>query len=281
MKPKGLILLIGGAEQRGEEAPDIEQDESDFTPYEIFKKILKEVHIKKILFITSGKDLHKETQEDYKKAFKKLGFKAIDFIFIESREDGENEDHIEKAKKAGVVFFTGGDQFYHATLLGGTSLITAIKDKYIHTENFIIAGTSAGAMVIPSVIIASGGQTEALLHQNLVISSGFSLLPHCIVDTHFIKRGRFSRLTHAILLNPEKLGVGLGEDSAVLIRNGEEAECIGSGMVIIIDGSEIKQSNIAEAKEGEPIYLSNVKAYFLVRGCKFLLKKRKFIPPKS
>nr|WP_282433143.1 Type 1 glutamine amidotransferase-like domain-containing protein [Legionella gresilensis] len=144
-----------------------------------------------------------------------------------------------------------------------------------------MAGTSAGAMVIPSVIIASGGQTEAILHQKLAISSGFSLLPEGIVDTHFIKLGRFSRLAHAILLSPEKIGIGLGEDSAVLIRQGEEAECIGSGMVIIIDGSEIQQTNIAEVEEGEPIYLDNVRAYFLVRRCKFLLKEHKFIPPKS
>ncbi len=136
-------------------------------------------------------------------------------------------------------------------------------------------------MVLPSVIIASGGETEALLFHNIVISSGFGLLPQCIVDTHFIKRGRFSRLTHAILLSPEKLGIGLGEDSALVIYNGNEAQCTGSGMVVIIDGTEIRQTNIAHAKEGEPVYLDNIRAYFLVRGCKFLLKERKFIPPKS
>ncbi|STX55642.1 cyanophycinase [Legionella beliardensis] len=280
MKPKGIILLIGGAEQRADEAPDIEQDESNFNPYEIFKEILKATPSKHIVFITAGKDLHKETRKNYTNAFKKMGFKTIDFMFIEKRENAENEKYLQKIKSAGVIFFTGGDQFYHATLLGGTSFIKAIKEKYFHTKNFIVAGTSAGAMVIPSVMIASGGQTEALLHQNLAISSGFSLLPECIVDTHFIKRGRFSRLAHAILLNPEKLGIGLGEDSAVLIRQGNEVECVGSGMVVIIDGSEIKQTNITEVKEGEPIYLDNIKAYFLVRKCKFLLKEHKFIPPK-
>ncbi|MGQ3888567.1 cyanophycinase [Legionella sp. CNM-1927-20] len=281
MKPKGIILLIGGAEQRDDEGPDIKKDEYGFNPYEIFKEILNECPSKKILFITSGKDLHDETKKNYANAFRKIGCKTIDFIFIEKREDAEVERNLQKAKSAGVVFFTGGDQFYHATLLGGTTLIKTIKEKYYRTKNFIVAGTSSGAMVIPSVMIASGGQTEALLHQKLDISSGFSLLPECIVDTHFIKRGRFSRLAHAILLNPEKLGIGLGEDSAVLIRHSNEAECIGSGMVIIIDGSEIKQTNIAEVEEGEPIYLDNVRAYFLVRGCKFLLKEHKFISPKS
>ncbi len=139
MKPKGTIVLIGGAEQREDETSGIEKDESDFEPYEIFKKILKECPIKKILFITSGKNLLKKTQNNYESVFKKMGFNAINFMFIKNREEAENEDYLNKVKSAGVVFFTGGDQFNHATLLGGTALIKVIKDEYLHRKNFIIA----------------------------------------------------------------------------------------------------------------------------------------------
>src|SRR5206468_3566390 len=138
-----------------------------------------------------------------------------------------------------AVLFTGGDQFKLSAILGGTPIVQVIKDRYQHDKQFIIAGTSAGASVMPKIMIYEGGVREALLKDDLKITSGLGIFDTCIVDTHFIHRGRFGRLAHAVMMNPEALGIGLGEDTVFIIKKGVDGECRGSGMIVIIDGNEI------------------------------------------
>ncbi len=97
------------------------------------------------------------------------------------------------------------------------------------------------------------------------------------MDTHFIKRGRFARLAHAVILNPTCLGIGLGEDTALVISDGNQAECIGSGMVILIDGSKISATNIHIASGLTPIVVENLKVNILAEGSRYLFKERKMI----
>jgi cyanophycinase len=132
-----------------------------------------------------------------------------------------------------------------------------IINKYKKESEFLIAGTSAGAMAMSEVMISGGGKEEALINSDLELSTGFRILPECIIDTHFIKRGRFARLAHAIVLYPRKLGIGLGEDTALIIKEGSVAECRGSGMVVIIDGRYINKTNIKIAHADDPIFLAN------------------------
>ena len=124
-------------------------------------------------------------------------------------------------------------------------------------------------------VVCGGGISEALLGSDLHTASGLGLLENCIIDTHFIKRGRFSRLAHAVVINPGNLGIGLGEDTALIITNGCEAECRGSGMVVIIDGAEIEQTNISEVEENAPVYVENFKVHLLVEDCRFNLETRR------
>jgi len=149
----------------------------------------------------------------------------------------------------------------------------------MHDEGFIVAGTSAGAMVMSEIMICGGGTGEALLGADLHTASGLGLLSNCIIDTHFIKRGRFSRLAHAIVINPANLGIGLGEDTALIIHNGNEAECRGSGMVVLIDGANIEQTNISEAEEDSPVYVENLKVHLLTENCRVNLETRKMTAP--
>jgi cyanophycinase len=152
-----------------------------------------------------------------------------------------------------------------------------IKEKYLKDKNFIVAGTSAGAMAIPKLMIYEGGKHEAMLKEDLKIASRLGILDLCIVDTHFIKRGRFGRLAHAVVMNPETLGIGLGEDTALIIKNGYDAECRGSGMVVIIDGNEILKTNVTEIEDNDPIFVKNLKVDLLIKGNKFSIKERKMI----
>ncbi len=151
----------------------------------------------------------------------------------------------------------------------------------MYSDDFLVAGTSAGAMVMSSVMIGRGGREEALFNKDLDMRPGLGLIDSCIVDTHFIKRGRFSRLAHAIIKNPEKLGIGLGEDTAMLIKDGNVGECRGSGMVVIIDGDEISETNIDKVSENAPIFVENLKVHLLVKGCVFSLEDRKLLKAKD
>ena len=161
--------------------------------------------------------------------------------------------------------------------LGGTDAIDAVKEKYTNDKDFVVAGTSAGAMAMSKIMISEGGIHEAILKDDLKITAGLGVFDTCIIDTHFIKRGRFGRLAHAITMNPEALGVGLGEDTALIIKNGFEAECRGSGMVVIIDGNEIGQTNITSITDGEPVFVENLKVHLIVKGNRFSFRDRKMV----
>lgn len=279
MTPKGKLLIIGGAEDKVGQPPDIIEQMGEFTRYEILRELLPLSPPKKIEIVTTGSEVQEEVKKTYQKVFNELGYCHVGFMPINKRIETNNKNYLARAEEAGVIFFTGGDQFRLSTILGGTAFVDIIKSRYLEDSDLIVAGTSAGAMVMSSVMIMAGGLTEALMYRNLNISSGLGLLPSCIIDTHFIKRGRFGRLAHAIIMNPEQLGIGLGEDTALVINNGTQAECRGSGMVVIIDGRDITKTNITTVQEGEPIFVENLKVHLLVKGCYFSLSKRELSNP--
>lgn len=279
MIPKGKLLIIGGAEDKVGQPPDIIEQMKEFTRYEILSELVPHSKNKKIEMVTTGSEVQDEVKKTYQKVFHELGYSNIGFIPIKERDETLKKNYLSRAEEAGVIFFTGGDQFRLSTILGGTPFVDVIRARYMEDDDFIVAGTSAGAMVMSSVMIMGGGMTEALMYRNLHTSSGLGFLPSCIIDTHFIKRGRFGRLAHAIIMNPEQLGIGLGEDTALIIKNGSEAECRGSGMVVIIDGRNINQTNITTVEEGEAVFVENLKVDLLVKGCHFSLSERKLANP--
>lgn len=278
MIPKGTLLIIGGAEDKGDnQSPDMEFKSYAFEHFEILKLLLKGK--KRIEVITTASETQKDVKKEYEQTFKKLAFNNIGFIPIENKADARLPKFIKRTEEADAIFFSGGDQFRLSTILGGTPLIDVIAKRYKEDENLVVAGTSAGAMVMSEIMINEGGNKEALLKDDLKLASGFGLLKHCIIDTHFIKRGRFGRLAHAVIISPGLLGIGLAEDTALLIKNGKEAECLGSGMVVIIDGTEIGQTNILDVEEDYGIFVENLKVHLLVKGCRFNLKTRTLANP--
>jgi cyanophycinase len=282
MSPKGTILIIGGAEDKGDAGKlEMKGKNKDFENFEILKELLPNGHgkSKKIEIITSASSVPDEMKKMYKQAFSKMGFPGISFIEIENKEQAREASFEKRIYDAHSVLFTGGDQFKLSALLGGTPIVDAIKEKYNHDKDFVIAGTSAGASVMPKLMIYEGGVREALLKDDLKISSGLGIFDTCIVDTHFIKRGRFTRLAHAVMMNPEALGVGLGEDTVLIVKKSVDAECRGSGTVVVIDGNEIEQTNIVEADKDTPIFVESLRVHLLAKGCLFSFKDRKFARP--
>lgn len=270
MVPKGRLLLIGGAEDKGENQVPIAAHNKQFVHLEILKELVSENSLDdRIEVITTATGFPLEIRASYEKAFGKVGYTNVGFLDIHNIADTKNSEYLDRVNKADTIMFCGGDQFKIATIIGGSPISDAIYKRYKTDSNFTVAGTSAGAMVMSKLMIQSGGTNEALIDYDLRISSGLGLIEDCIIDTHFIRRGRFGRLAHAVISNSNQLGIGLGEDTALLIRKGRKAQCLGSGMVVIIDARHIEQTNVSDVEKGDPIYVDNLRVHLLVRNCEF------------
>ncbi|MCP0914543.1 MULTISPECIES: cyanophycinase [Legionella] len=274
MNCKGQLLLIGGAEDIGDEYAQQEREENrKFEEFEILKDVVnKASRDNRIEFITTGTRQPEAVRARYEEAFDKMGYSCPNFTYIEEKEEAHDKNILARIEKADVVFFTGGDQSRLAQILCGTPLTQLIKKRYEEDANFLIAGTSAGAMFLSALMIEEAPVTEALLKDTVKVAGGFGVVPFCIIDTHFIKRGRFGRLAQAVISNSEHLGIGLGEDTAISVKKGTEATCIGSGTVVTINGKFVKNTNLSKAREREPIFIENLVVNILVKGCRFSLE---------
>lgn len=172
--------------------------------------------------------------------------------------------------------FSGGNQMRLSVTDGGTEFLAIMKKRYME-EDFLIAGTSAGAMAMGKTMIYEGNATRAHLKGEVKITSGLGFIDSIIIDSHFEKRGRFGRLAQAVATNPSSIGIGLGEDTGMLITEGNKMEAIGSGLVVIVDGHEILHSNIADIPEGNPISIENLKVHFCEKGNGYIISDRKFL----
>jgi len=260
----GKLIIIGGAVDKGSfTETDLDKNainNLNFFETGILKRIINESKHKensRIEVITTASVIPKEIGPEYVKAFEYLNAKNIDILNIERREQAADKTILERLKAADIVMFTGGDQLRLTSILGGTPFHDILLDKY-HNEEFIYAGTSAGAAAASNNMIYQGSSSEALLKGEVKISSGLGLIDGVIIDTHFVQRGRIGRLFQAVVGNPRVLGIGLGEDTGLLITNNKQMEAIGSGLVILVDGREIKDTNLTQVELGQPISISHL-----------------------
>lgn len=279
MIPKGKLLIIGGAEDKADESPDIKEKNRDFIANELLEELIpKKIRARHTVeVITTASTDPAEYIKAYRKTLKALGYSRVGFISITTREEAHDSKLVERIEKAKAVLMTGGDQFRLSSILGSSPLVKAIGDKFKSDKDFVLAGTSAGAMVMSRTMLHRGENNEAMLKGDVHTAAGFGFIECCIVDTHFIERGRFGRLAQAVIANPVCIGVGLGEDTGLVIKKGNEATCYGSGMVIVIDPTEVKYTNIAYAEENTPINVEGLKVHIMVHGDRFVLSERQFI----
>lgn len=264
MEIKGKLIIIGGAVDKGSfSETNLDRNAPknlNFFEEGILKRIIKESknkELSRIEVITTASKIPREIGPEYVKAFSYLGADNVDVLHIERREQASEPEVLQRLKVADVVMFTGGDQLRLTSILGGTPLDELLIDKY-HNEEFIYAGTSAGAAAASSSMIYQGSSHEALLKGEVKITSGLGLIDDVIIDTHFVQRGRIGRLFQAVVGNPKVLGIGLGEDTGLLIMNGRKMEAIGSGLVILVDGREVKDTNLTQVEMGQPISINHL-----------------------
>lgn len=261
MDIKRNLIIIGGAEDK-----------------EGNKEILKEVCSSidkdkdKLLIATLATEEPVEAGKRYRNIFSSLGVKNISILNISERTEGFLEGNVKLIIEAGLIFFTGGDQLRITSLIGGTPVGYAIKEGY--EKGCVYVGTSAGASAACDNMIVAGEDEESARKCTLKMSPGLGLIENVIIDQHFIQRGRIGRILTGIAQNPSVLGIGIDEDTAIVVYNNSFLRVIGSGAVYIIDGRDISYTNVSEQYQEEILSIFNVKMHILKKGNAFDLSKR-------
>lgn len=274
-EPKGTLIPIGGNEDKGAEVS--EQYNLEFISEGILYQVVQESGGPDGLFVVipTASSIPEEVGENYLYAFAKLGCKNVSILDIRNREESEDPAHLKLVESANCVMFSGGDQSKITNKIEGTSLHDLIAERYQNDSSFVIAGTSAGAMAMSKHMIAGGSSAESFVKGAVRMYHGLSLLPNIMIDTHFIQRGRFGRVSEAVAIHPELLGLGLAEDTGLIIKKGNELTVIGSGMVIVFDGHHITHNNHKFSEENTPLTLTDLRVHVLSNSDKFFLKERR------
>ncbi len=210
---------------------------------------------------------------EYVKTFKELEAANTGILAISDRKEADAPETLERLEKADAVFFCGGDQLRLTAILGGTQFHNLLQER-LKKDDFMFAGTSAGAAAASESMLVQGNSDRAAYKGEVVTTTGLCLLKNIIFDTHFIARGRIGRLFEIVVSNPTVLGVGLDEDTALLIQN-DKMEAVGPGMTIILDGLSITDTNLLQIREGAPLSVSDFTLHVMSKTDVFDIKKRK------
>jgi cyanophycinase len=264
----GTLIAIGGAEDREQELEVLSKVFS-YTPEDSDE----------VTVIATASGVPEEILPVYEEAFQRIGASKVHCLSVRERQDAADPANIELIQRSGVVFFTGGDQLRLTNVLGGSDMLKAIRNHY--ANGGVIAGTSAGAVAQSTTMIYNGGAADALHKGAVKMSSGLGFVEGIIIDSHFLERGRFTRLMEVGATNPEYLGVGLGEDAAVIVHRNRVLEAIGTGHVIIVDTRDLASSNIADLAMGEAVAIENVVMHALISGHGFDIDARKYLDPEA
>lgn len=263
-KQRGFVIPIGGGEDRIED-PVILQRFIDMCGG-------KDARI--VIIPTASKQV--KTGPNYESVFNELGARKSVSLLINSRDDARRSEYLEEIEKASGIFMTGGNQLRLSTILGGTPVAQAVRR--LNAVGVHVAGTSAGAAIMPEHMIA-GGPTGALPNeQGVTFAPGLGLINKLILDQHFSQRNRLGRLLSAVSYNPFAVGIGICEDTAAFIGPDGVLDVMGSGTITVVDPSDLEYSSMAEAQSGESITLIGLKLHLLSNGAKYCLNTRQASP---
>jgi cyanophycinase len=279
--PKGKLIAIGGAEDKGTdlEKGEIHRNNLNFFELGILRRLAEEAGgtTSRIEVVTTASMIPNEVGANYLNAFSKIGCMNVGLMHIRNRFDAADEDYLERIKVCDAIMFSGGNQMRLTATFGGTEFLRILLERY-QNEAFVVGGTSAGAMAMSNTMVYEGNATRAHLKGEVKITTGLGFIDDVIIDSHFEKRGRFGRLAQAVASNPSCIGIGLGEDTGMLITDGSKMEAIGSGLVMILDGHDIMHCNIGDIPDGNPISIENLKVHFCEKGNGYILAQRRYLP---
>jgi len=260
-KTAGNLLIIGGNEDKHGEC-------------RILRKFVEMAGGRqaKIAVITTATELPREVGDEYRLLFSELGVESASVLNITSRESAGDRQQVTEIENATGIFFTGGDQLRLTSIIGGSAADAAIRRAF--QKGTVIAGTSAGASVMSHTMIVGGDSSDTPKKSTLSMAHGMGLIEEVVIDQHFAQRGRINRLLGAVSQNPHVLGIGIDEDTALMVTPDGKCEVFGSQTVTVVDGKHIVHSNISESKRFEPLAITNVILHILPKGFGYDLKSR-------
>ncbi|MDB5083621.1 MAG: cyanophycinase [Bacilli bacterium] len=263
----GKLVIIGGAEDKKEDC-----------------KILREVvrlaggPKAQVVVVTVATDLPLDVGAEYLEVFEKLGVQDVRTFDVSKRDHADRNSSVKAIESATCVFFTGGDQVRITNLLGGTRVDSVLSERF--QQGLILAGTSAGASMMSSSMIVTGQQETNPRLGMLEMGPGMEFLPGVVIDQHFDQRGRLGRLLLAAARYPHHIGLGIDEDTAIVVE-GRRFEVIGRGAVTIVDASSLTYSNLESLAKNDALALCGVRLHILPAGERFDLHKRERISEES
>lgn len=210
----------------------------------------------------------------YKAIFLGLGVESAEVIYIGSREDANDDETLELVSDASGIFLTGGNQMRLSAIIGGTRLEQMVRER--HEAGAVVAGTSAGASILSAHMVAMGASGATPKLRMAQMFAGFGLINNVIIDQHFRQRDRIGRLLALVAGNPGLLGIGIDEDTSVVIDNDGILRVVGRHSVTIVDGSQMK-SDIFEVKRYGDITISDARLHVLGAGKRFDMNARKML----
>lgn len=257
---RGLLIAIGGAEDKVGD-----------------RTVLSEVVTRSggnqaiIALFPTASSIPAELAEMYEQIFRSMGA-LVRTVWIKTRADAEAPENLGLLEGATAIFFTGGAQGRIVTLLGGTPMAQTIRRAY--RAGALVAGTSAGASVVCDHMIVQGQKGYAPKRRSVTLAPGLGLTKRLVIDQHFAQRHRIGRLFSAVALNPFLLGVGIDEDTGVVIDGNNRMEVVGRGTVTVIDAAKLQHTDIHETHDTEPAALLGLQVHVLTGGYGFDIDAR-------
>lgn len=255
----GHLVIIGGREEKNQDT-------------KILEEVVRLGDGGKLVVASVASEIPDELWDDYRSTFRRLGVKKIEHLKVTNQEDARQIKVLRTLEDARVVFFTGGDQLKITSKLGGTPVADRMFE--IYNRGGVIAGTSAGASMMGETMLVGGENQESHKVGNWMMAPGMGLLKETIIDQHFAQRGRIGRLLGAVALNPGILGIGIDENTAVIVNDNRFRVC-GTNAVYIVDGRPISYTNISEAQAERTMSMHDVRLHILSEGERFDLTSRR------
>ena len=261
---RGFVIPIGGAEEKLNDPVILTR----------FVEICGNENAR-IAIIPTASQLD-DTGPNYEKVFKDLGAGEAISLPLNTREEAQQESVLETLQSCNGIFITGGNQLRLSTILGGTPIAQAIRR--LNASGVHLAGTSAGAAIIPEHMIAGGSKGALPTQQGVTFAPGLGLLNKVIIDQHFSQRNRLGRLLSAVSYNPFASGLGICEDTAAFIGPDNVLKVMGNGSITVIDPSGLEHSSMAEASRGDSLTLLGIRMHILSEGASYNIETREAKP---
>ncbi|HYF26392.1 MAG TPA: cyanophycinase [Baekduia sp.] len=262
MPDRGALIAIGGGEDK----------EGDKV---ILKEVARRLDGGPLVLATVASHQPEGYFEAYQKAFAEFGITDLRELYVDERSETSDPDKLALFDGAAGAFFTGGDQLRISSQIGDTPIEARVRE--LHRKGGLVAGTSAGASMMSDTMLVRGTSSESYRIGDLHMAPGLGFVRDTVIDQHFAERGRIGRLLGAVAHNPRVLGIGIDEDTAIVVE-GDRFTVLGRGAIYVVDGAGVTHSNVAEAKAASALSMYDVRLHVLSTGDAFDLNTRQPTP---